>query len=794
MTPAALARPAAVFLLAAAALAYEILLLRVFAIEQFYHFAYMAIGVAMLGFGASGTLLALWSPRTTEQRETWFRRATVATGVALLAAPLAADVVPFDATQLAVDPGQWPRLAVLYVLLALPFACGALAVLLAILLGADRPGLTYGASFAGSGLGALAALGALWILDPVHALAVPAGIAAVAALPASPRAAAALMIAAGAAAIRPPWSLDITPYKGLPQVAAYPDARRTARATSPVGWVVAIEASAFRHAPGLSLAYTGSFPRQTALFVDGELTGALTAWTDTGSAAFLEWLPSAAPFATGQRSRVLVIGAGGGTDVSLALAHGTDEVTAVELHPALIRLQRTAAYPAAWAAERRVTWVAGDARSHVAHTRTHYDVITIGPGGGFGVASAGVHSLNEDYLHTTDAYAAYLARLAPGGVLAVTRWLALPPRANARVVLTAIEALRRVSPDHVADGVVVLRSWGTATTLVKPSGFTDAEIATLQRWADARRFDIDWRPGLDAPLTRYNRVADPVLFRAAKAGVRSQEAVAAFLAEYPFVVAPVSDARPYPHHFLDARGVRRLLAAERGGWLPFAEWGYLTLLATLAQAAALAGICLIVPVAVRTRLAWRPGLSRILLYFGAIGFAYLAAEIAAIQQFALWLGHPVYAVAAVLAVMLVCSGIGSLWSDRVTVRRDALVAAGIAAVLAASGLLLLDITHAVQAAPLSVRALLAVVMLGPVAILMGTPFPLGLRALAGGDGTKIAWAWAMNGFASVIAAPLSALIALELGTRVLFGTAAGAYIVAALAVYRLPPTADQLTT
>jgi hypothetical protein len=181
---------------------------------------------------------------------------------------------------------------------------------------------------------------------------------------------------------------------------------------------------------------------------------------------------------------------------------------------------------------------------------------------------------------------------------------------------------------------------------------------------------------------------------------------------------------------------------------------------------------------VRLRDAWRPGLPRLFAYFAAIGLAYLAAEIAAIQQLALLLGHPVYAVTAVLTVMLICSGAGSVWSDRRG--EGAALTFVLAAWLGVYAGGLLGLAHALQPQPLALRVAAAVAVLVPPAFLMGTPFPIGLRALAGGDPTRVAWAWAMNGFASVVAAPLSALIALEAGTQALFALASAAYALAAL--------------
>jgi len=293
----------AVALIAASTLSYEILLVRIFAIEYFHHFAYMAIGVAMLGFGASGTLLALFGKPERSAAEAGFAWSVVLTSVSLVASPTLVHQISLDPTQLAWNSGQWFRLALVYCVLALPFAVGALGILLALILDSERPGKTYGASFVGSGLGALLALAVLWFVSPARALAAPALIAALGGLvmargaggAVNARMAARLTFAASCfVCFVPLWKLEVSPYKALPQVEAYPGAQRIAESPSPVGWVVAVNAPTFRYAPGLSLAYSGSFPQQTALFVDGQIAGAsIAAREDAGSGSVLDWLPTA---------------------------------------------------------------------------------------------------------------------------------------------------------------------------------------------------------------------------------------------------------------------------------------------------------------------------------------------------------------------------------------------------------------------------------------------------------------------------------------------------------------------
>ncbi|NIN72296.1 MAG: hypothetical protein GTO46_10350 [Gemmatimonadetes bacterium] len=749
----------------------------------------MAIGVAMLGFGAAGTFLALALP-DRERAERWFSWAALLTPVVLLASVTLVHRVPLDATQLPWDAWEWPRLGLIYLLLAAPFAVGASVVLLALTLEPDRVGALYGASFLGAGLGAGLALAILWISLPERALAAPAlaaSLGAIAVVPLATRRRLAAVVAiaslalAVAAAARPFWRIEVTPYKGLPQVEAFPDAQRVAERASPLGWVVAVDASAFRHAPGLSLLYRGTFPTQTGLFVDGQTAGALNHWEEADAdTAILDWLPSAAPYALGARDDVLVVGAGGGTEIWNALTHGAAEVTAVELHPELLRLSGWAGDDGSLIDGARVVTAVGDARSFVARSREEYDLITLSAGVAFGSSAAGVHALNEDFLHTVEAYVGYLEHLSDDGVLAVTRWLMVPPRESVRVILTAGEALQRVAPENPIDKLIVVHSWATTTVLVKPSGFGADEVQALMRWARERRFDLDWYPGIEVPATGFNELDEPVLYHAAQAAIGGDESARRFAAGYPFRVSPVDDTRPFPHHFLRAGSLAAFLGSDRGSWLAFAEWGYVALIATLVQSVILAGLLMILPALARARTTVTGGWLRLVGYFLAIGLAYLMAEVAAIQQLNLLLGHPVYAVAAALVAFLVFSGLGSAWSDGRPEGYGWMAGLMLAGMLGCCAVLLLGLVHLLVSAPLVLRAIVALLVLAPLAFVMGLPFPLGLRSLAGGHAQGIAWAWAANGFASVVATPLAALIALEVGSDLLFLCAAAAYAGAAL--------------
>ncbi len=810
----------AIALISAAALAYEILLMRLFSIILWHHFAYMIISLALLGYGASGALLSVAQAAVQQRFVPLFCAAGAAFGVSAVGCFVLAQRVPFNPLEILWDPRQPAYLLAVYLLLALPFLCAGACVCMTFSRWRGMASRIYSFDILGAGAGSLAVMALLFVLAPHDALKMIGALGFVAAAVAwlecgdSRRwPALALIALAGSTLLLPQaWLAPaMSPYKELSQTLRIPQARVVEQRFSPLGLVSVVESrlTPLRHAPGLSLNAVVELPPQLGVFIDGEGLSALTRFDGRrDSLAHLDQVTSALPYHLLRQPRVLVLGAGAGADVLQAHYHGARRIDAVELNPQVVDLVRRqfADYAGriysggvesgnSGGISRPAARVhVAEARGFVAASAERYDLINVALLDSFGASSAGLYALAENYLYTVEALQDDLRHLHAGGLLAITRWVALPPRDALKLFGAAVVALERLGVADPASRLALVRSWQTSTLLVKNGAFNTEDIAAIKAFCAARSFDVAFYPGMKAQeANRYNVVAPPDLFDGATAllGPRRDE----FLQSYKFHIDPASDDRPHFFHFFKWRSLPELLSLKERGGLPLLEWGYPVLVATLAQAA-LASLLLIAAPAAwvtwvgarqRNRTPLAASRSRVLIYFAAIGFAFMFIEIAFIQKFVLFLSHPLYAVAVVLFAFLLFAGIGSAASKRFhdasapMLRHPQALVAAIALSAALCLSLLPWLFEHAMALPDAVRIPISAALIAPLAFFMGMPFPLGLARVEAGDARLIPWAWAINGCASVTGAVLATLLAIHVGftavviaALVLYGVAAAA--------------------
>ncbi|HEY51884.1 MAG TPA: hypothetical protein G4N94_00300 [Caldilineae bacterium] len=534
---------AAIFLLSAATLAWEIILTRVFAITQFYHFAFLAVNVALLGFGASGTALSL-RPRWTdpdadgrpEERPALLRRlewnilAFVGT---LVGSYLLVNALPFDSYAIAWDSRQVWLLVIYYLALSTPFFFTGMAVGMALAMTRQRSNRVYASNLLGSALGALAAPFILpWLGLPgvIFALAAVGVLAALATrrpnvgatgwratgwspLPRLLALSLLTLLLLLAAFFPPAWAdLRISPYKGLPQALNYPGSQVIARQDGAIARVEIIESGGVRSLPGLSFQYRGQLPPQYGLLSDSDDLNPVLDNAQAIDWTFLDYLPEALAYDLTGADPVLVLHPRGGLAIWQALNGGASARPIIAIEPDPLAVTQIDQILSADSPYRQpqVTTITESARSFLQRDQEKYGVIHLALTQPYRPVTSGAFSLSENYDLTLEALDAYLDHLSPAGILALSRWLQIPPSESVRTLALLAEGLRRHGVEQPGEHIVALRGVQTTTFYVKLTPWSSTELAQVRDFARSRRFDISFAPDLQADETnQYNILPEP---------------------------------------------------------------------------------------------------------------------------------------------------------------------------------------------------------------------------------------------------------------------------------------------
>jgi len=777
----------AIALLSAGAIAYEILLIRILSIIQWHHFAAMTISLALLGYGISGTALTLaqgWLAADSPRRwRATFITASVLFGVLGVACAVLAQRIPFNPLAVVWDPMQLLNLASLYLLLTVPFFLAATGIGVALM---SRPGVIgslYGADLVGAGAGAALLLAALYWL-PVSAClqmvgtlgCLAAGVFASRYRQSPAISGSATLVLTGLAMVIfwPQGWLDprLSEYKALRKVLLVPGSEVVAERSSPMGLLTVVRNSRipFRHAPGLSLDYKGSLPDQLGVFTDGESMTVINE-VEPGEvgAAYLDYLPSALPYGVLRKPSVLILGAGGGSEILLALQNEASSIDAVESNRQMVELldQATRGRNKGVLEHPEVTVHLVEARSFLRRNQSLFDLIQIPLAQSLAAATSGAQALGAGHLFTVESFVDILQALQPDGMMVLHHWIKIPPRENLKLFATLVEALEALGVQDPGRHLAQIRGWGTVATLVKKSPLLASEIAAIERFSEERSFDLTSLPGLAEHRTNaHHQLEEAYLYLGNREILQRSDS---FFDSYKFNVQPATDDRPFFFHSFKWRSLPELLKLGSRAGVPLVEWGYLILVATVILALVVSVALILIPLRLVGRSGPGKGSASVLIFFSCLGMGFMLLEVAFFERFTLFLGHPIYSVAVVLSAFLVSAGLGSASSRwvldrhparRVTARKVSILILGLGSIY---WLGLPNLMGAALALPLVLRVGFTFVVLAPLGFLLGMPFPLGLSVAAGRRSVWVPWAWGINGSASVVGAAAAPLIALHLG-------------------------------
>jgi len=782
------------FMVALATLMYEILLTRIFSVTMLYHFAFVALSVAMFGMTV-GALIVYLCPRIfiPVRLHRWLAVAALAFPVAMVLSFLTQLSVPFR-----VHPSIVAIYAIgfTYAVIAVPFVVSGIVVCLSLTGFPSRVSRLYAADLAGAAVGCVLLIPVLDYSDgPTAVLWVSflASLGAIAFAGAAGRrirsaaiALSVLLLIAAAGNTVLVWKhfpvFRILYIKGTFEARplyekwnSYSRVRVNGNQDAsgePQGW-------------GLSRSLPPDLRvRQLQMDIDVVAGTVMTGYDGSaGAVRHLGYDVTNLGYHVRPGANALVIGAGGGRDVLSALTLGATSVVAVEINKDILRTVngRFGDFTGHLDRDPRVRFVNDEARSYVARSQEQYGLIQISLIDTWAATAAGAFVLSENAIYTAEAWTTFLQHLMPDGLLSVSRWYYRDsPAEMYRTTTLAVAALRRIGVEDPRSHLVIVRNMtianrpetpdGVGTLLVSRRPFTEAELAKVDRVSADMGFEIMFSP----------RVARDEVFPRLTAPDAD-----AFIASYPLRINAPTDNSPFFFNMLRLRDIFRLDRLESGK-----QSNNLKAVATLAIllgiVSTFTALCIALPLWMsKTDLA---GSHALLLFFAAIGVGFMLVETSQMQRLIIALGHPTYALSVVLFALLLSSGIGSYLTAGVGTegirRAGATRLAALVAVLVLIGAATPVVVRATMTASTPVRIAAAVGLLFPGGLMMGMAFPLGMKLAASRAAALTPWLWGVNGAASVLASVLGVCIALGWSISAAFYAGCVAYIVAVLAFVR----------
>ena len=733
-----------------ATLLLELSLTRIFSVVFYYHFAFLAISIALFGLGAGGVfsyVVAGWKGNLFSKLG-WLSASN--------------SILVILAVLIVLAQGKDPSsgyLALIYFASALPFFVSGTVISLAVSATIDRVNRIYFFDLVG------AAGGCLLLVPLLNAFGGPNTTIVAAVMFA---AAAAIWHAIGGSVTAR--ALSVALALGLFLLLFFNGQKGVIGVVYAKGQKLEHEAfvqwnsfSRIAIAPDKS----SGIP---AVFIDADAETAIANFDFNHLSAQdlhdLLYQGPGLPYVLRPAAKTLIIGPGGGWDVARALASGSHDITGVEINPIIATTIMRRRFPdlsRGLYLRPDVHIFVEDGRAFVRRSSQKYQVLQATLVDTWASTAAGAFALSENNLYTTEAVRDYLTHLTGDGILVFTRWGFEPPRESLRLVSLAVNALRGLGEPDPARHVMVVRAgsraelaaWGAQDTVfISRRPFPAEDISRARAALAEAHMQAVYLPDEMIPnqFTELLHSADP----------------AAYQSRYPFDISPVTDNRPFFFYSVQPRDVWNFVMhastrtadykINRAVPLLFELLG-VSLLATL--------IILVLPLVVLgARLPREKPVLGFLLYFLAIGAGYILIEVALIQKFVLFLGHPTYALTVVIFSLLVSSGLGS-YASKVVVASSAgrwrVVLAGVAVLIA---LLAVDVAVLLPKAitlPLAWKVLVTIVLIFPAGFLMGMPFPTGLTRLEEWQSVSVRWAWSLNAAASVLGSVAALVFAIYFG-------------------------------
>ena len=788
---------AGLFMTTLASLIYEILLTRIFSVTMWYHFAFLAISIAMFGM-TLGALVVYLFPRFFSLESTKYRLAasSLLFAVTIVASLLIFLQIPFDT---AVSLKGLLLLALRFAVITIPFVFSGICVSLALTRFPHQVSKLYFTDLVGAAIGCLLVILMLNIMDGPTAVMAVSFLLCLGSLfyaleiPVSFIRRTACILAGllflfvllnvylcqqNTPLMRLRWikGTDTTRY----QQAIYEKWNSYSRIT------VSGDPKTYKipECWGLSPKYRPP-PRirQLMLKIDAAAATPITAFDgDRGKLSYLKYdITNMAQYLCPD-ANVLVIGSGGGRDILSALAFQQKSVLAVEINGDILSCVNGRFGDFSGHLDRipNVTFVNEEARSYIVRSHARYDIIQASLIDTWAATAAGAFILSENSLYTEEAWKVFLDHLTHRGALTFSRWYFRDrPGEVYRLVSLASTALMRSGVKEPRRNILVLRHLirkrtgfnpeGVGTIIVGKEPFDETDLSRIEGIARKMGFEIALSPTF---------ALDPTF-----AQLGSGENLKELFASFPINIAPPTDDSPYFFQMLRLRDAFNPKLMHQG-YNSFNIKAVFILGAILLTMIVLTLLCIVIPFLLTMKREKLKGSAPLFVYFGAIGFGFMLVEVSQMQRLIIFLGHPTFSLSVVLFSLLLSSGLGSYLTQKID--KSTLKNAARMRLLLLLGVLFIFgmLTPLVNARFVSFSEFwdvtLAIAILSTLGLFMGMAFPIGIKMASVGHMSLTPWLWGINGAASVCAPILATAIALSAGISTSYWTGFVCYGIAFL--------------
>jgi spermidine synthase len=774
---------AGLFLITLTTLMHELLLTRIFSVTMWYHFAFVAISVAMFGMTVGALIVYLMPDRYAGDKiSSKMAGNSVLFGFSMVFSLLMHLVIPFapDTSLLGLC-----SVGLTYAVIGVPFVFSGIVVCLALTKFPSQVSRLYAVDLAGAAVGCVLFI---YLLDAIDApsatlfIALTATIGGLCFAIASGRPVLRSSIAAsGVLALAAIPALHFSS-QGKPFFRAIYATKGKSEAgiTLYEKWNSFSRIRVFEQAGHQPFGWGMSrkLPRgyrvnQLGMNIDANAATILTEFGgDLNQLQHLRYDVTNIAHYIRQDAKIFVVGVGGGRDVLSALTFGQSSIVGVEINEDIIYAvnQRFGDFTGHLDQRPNVTFINDDARSYIARQDERYDIIQLSLIDTWAATAAGAFIFSENFLYTVEAWKLFLERLNPEGIVTVSRWYS-PFRGEIhRLTALAAAALARIGVESPRGHIMLVKAKNVGTILLSPDPFSPEDVHRIEEVSGKMGFEVVLTPKHTAHKLLGKLAAGQDLER--------------ITSEYPLNISPPTDDSPFFFHVLRLRDLFRRELWDMG-WRAFNLKAVSILGSLFLVMLILTTACIIGPLAMTTKRQSLRGGWPLLLFFGSIGMGFMLVEISQMQRLTVFLGHPTYGLSVVLFALLVSSGMGS-FSTRTAGGEPRAASAKLrlgllAIVVGAFGLVTPLAIRGLEVANMPVRIAASVGILFPLGFFMGMAFPLGMQLASSRASSLTPWLWGVNGATSVLASVLALILALSFGISFSFWVGCGFYVLALLA-------------